>query len=165
MCHRRVEGRHVTPDGLVVLLQGNGVELLLALGRRLHRGKNRNAILGVELLDQLPAVPLFVRDQKEVPSEDGACQMGQPVSRLRDRRVGVGGQGDERFFRRLVLGIEGADGFTVVVFLGYEGVLHGLAGVRFEVLAFSCKKRGFCPSCAGRRMAQMAAHLVEPVIP
>ena len=33
------------------------------------------------------------------------------------------------------------------------------------VLAFSCKKRGFCPSCAGRRMAQMAAHLVEQVIP
>ena len=33
------------------------------------------------------------------------------------------------------------------------------------LLAFSCKKRGFCPSCAGRRMAQMAAHLVEQVIP
>ena len=33
------------------------------------------------------------------------------------------------------------------------------------LLAFSCKKRGFCPSCAGRRMAQMAAHLVEEVIP
>src|SRR5438128_7032780 len=35
-----------------------------------------------------------------------------------------------------------------------------------EVLvAFSCKRRGFCPSCAGRRMAQTAAHLVERVIP
>ena len=33
------------------------------------------------------------------------------------------------------------------------------------LLAFSCKKRGFCPSCAGRRMAQQAAHLVEEVIP
>ena len=33
------------------------------------------------------------------------------------------------------------------------------------LLAFSCKQRGFCPSCAGRRMAQMAAHLVEQVIP
>src|SRR5262245_54157959 len=30
---------------------------------------------------------------------------------------------------------------------------------------FSCKRRGFCPSCAGRRMAQTAAHLVEQVIP
>jgi Transposase zinc-binding domain len=29
----------------------------------------------------------------------------------------------------------------------------------------SCKRRGFCPSCAGRRMAQIAAHLVEQGIP
>ena len=28
-------------------------------------------------------------------------------------------------------------------------------------LAFSCKTRGFCPACAGRRMAQRAAHLKE----
>jgi len=33
------------------------------------------------------------------------------------------------------------------------------------LLAFSCKRRGFCPSCAGRRMAQTVAHLVEQVIP
>jgi hypothetical protein len=33
------------------------------------------------------------------------------------------------------------------------------------LLPFSCKRRGFCPSCAGRRMAQMAAHLVERVLP
>src|SRR5262245_13795276 len=33
------------------------------------------------------------------------------------------------------------------------------------LLAFSCERRGFCPSCAGRRMAQTAAHLVECVIP
>ena len=33
------------------------------------------------------------------------------------------------------------------------------------LLAFSCKRRGFCASCAGRRMAQTAAHLVERVIP
>ena len=33
------------------------------------------------------------------------------------------------------------------------------------LLAFSCKGRGFCPSCAGRRMAQAAAHLVKCVIP
>src|SRR5215468_203327 len=30
---------------------------------------------------------------------------------------------------------------------------------------YNCKRRGFCPSCAGRRMAQMAAHLVEQVVP
>jgi hypothetical protein len=33
------------------------------------------------------------------------------------------------------------------------------------LLPFSCKRRGFCPSCAGRRMAQTAAHLVARVIP
>src|SRR5215468_9760767 len=33
------------------------------------------------------------------------------------------------------------------------------------LVPFRCKRRGFCPSCAGRRMAQMAAHLVEQVIP
>jgi hypothetical protein len=33
------------------------------------------------------------------------------------------------------------------------------------LLPFSCKRRGFCPSCAGRRMAQTAAHLVECVMP
>src|SRR6266566_2647099 len=33
------------------------------------------------------------------------------------------------------------------------------------LVPFSGKRRGFCPSCAGRRMAQMAAHLVEQVMP
>ena len=33
------------------------------------------------------------------------------------------------------------------------------------VVALSCKGRGVCPSCNGRRMAQTAAHLVDHVIP
>jgi hypothetical protein len=33
------------------------------------------------------------------------------------------------------------------------------------VVAFSCKGRGVCRSCNGRRMAQTAAHLVDRVIP
>ena len=52
------------------------------------------------------------------------------------------------------------------------GVLaHGFARVRcgacgFErLLPFSCKGRGFCPSCGGRRMAERAAHLVDHVLP
>jgi hypothetical protein len=32
-------------------------------------------------------------------------------------------------------------------------------------VAFSCKRRGFCPSCIGRRMADFAAHLVDRVVP
>ncbi len=34
-----------------------------------------------------------------------------------------------------------------------------------KLVAFSCKRRGFCPACGGRRMAETAAHLVEHVIP
>jgi len=34
-----------------------------------------------------------------------------------------------------------------------------------KLVAFSCKRRGFCPSCGARRMSQTAAHLVEHVIP
>jgi hypothetical protein len=33
------------------------------------------------------------------------------------------------------------------------------------LVAFSCKKRGFCPSCGARRMAETAAHLVDHVLP
>jgi hypothetical protein len=52
------------------------------------------------------------------------------------------------------------------------GVLaHGFARLRcgecaFERLVpFSCKGRGFCPSCGGRRMTESAARLVDHVLP
>jgi Putative transposase/Transposase zinc-binding domain len=52
------------------------------------------------------------------------------------------------------------------------GVLaHGFLRLRCaecaheKLLAFSCKRRGFCPSCGARRMAETAAHLVDHVIP
>ena len=39
-------------------------------------------------------------------------------------------------------------------------------GCGHEVLvAFSCKARGVCPSCAARRMCNEAAHLVDRVLP
>jgi hypothetical protein len=34
-----------------------------------------------------------------------------------------------------------------------------------RLLAFSCKRRGFCPSRLGRRMSDVARHLVERVLP
>ena len=34
-----------------------------------------------------------------------------------------------------------------------------------RLVPFSCKRRGFCPSCGGRRMADTAAHLVDRVWP
>ena len=52
------------------------------------------------------------------------------------------------------------------------GILaHGFLRVRCadcaheKLVAFSCKRRGFCPSCGARRMAESAAHLVDHVIP
>jgi ribosomal protein S27E len=52
------------------------------------------------------------------------------------------------------------------------GILaHGFLRLRCEdcahekLVAFSCKRRGFCPSCGSRRMTETAAHLVEHVIP
>jgi hypothetical protein len=72
-----------------------------------------------------------------------------------------------------------ADGAGLPEFIAREfrefltcGVLaHGFARVRCErcafehLLPFSCKGRGFCPSCGGRRMTERAAHLVDDVIP
>ena len=34
-----------------------------------------------------------------------------------------------------------------------------------KLVAFSCKKRGLCPSCGGRRMCDTAAHLVDNIFP
>jgi hypothetical protein len=52
------------------------------------------------------------------------------------------------------------------------GVLgNGFIRVRCEkcgferAVAYSCKGRGFCPSCTGRRMADTAARLVDDVFP
>ena len=48
---------------------------------------------------------------------------------------------------------------------------HGFLRVRCEgchhehLVAFSCKRRGFCPSCGARRMAETAALLVDDVLP
>ncbi len=48
---------------------------------------------------------------------------------------------------------------------------HGFLRVRCEschaehLVAFSCKRRGFCPSCGARRMAESAALLVDEVFP
>jgi len=36
---------------------------------------------------------------------------------------------------------------------------------REHLVPFSCKGRGFCPSCGGRRMTERAGHLVDAVLP
>ncbi len=56
-------------------------------------------------------------------------------------------------------------------FLTCGALGRGFARVRCEtcaferLVAFSCKGRGWCPSCGGRRMAERAAHLVDHVLP
>lgn len=52
------------------------------------------------------------------------------------------------------------------------GILaHGFLRLQCEdcklekLVAFSCKKRGFCSSCGGRRMSESAAHLIDEVFP
>ena len=52
------------------------------------------------------------------------------------------------------------------------GILaHGFLRAKCEscnnehLVAFSCKRRGFCPSCGGRRMSESAIHLVDEVLP
>ena len=48
---------------------------------------------------------------------------------------------------------------------------HGFLRVRCEnchhekLVAFSCKRRGFCPSCGARRTVESAALLVDEVLP
>lgn len=65
-------------------------------------------------------------------------------------------------------------GFVLAEFEDYLrcGLLeHGFLrvkckGCRYEhLVAFSCKRRGFCPSCGARRMIETSAHLVDHVFP
>ena len=67
----------------------------------------------------------------------------------------------------------GLPGFVEETFEHYLrcGILaHGFARVscptcRDDLLvAWSCRRRGLCPSCSGRRMADTAAHLVDRVL-
>ena len=47
---------------------------------------------------------------------------------------------------------------------GFARLLCQDCGER-RLVAFSCKGRGFCPSCTGRRMNATAANLIERVLP
>ena len=62
---------------------------------------------------------------------------------------------EEEFRRYLTCGL---------LCFGFARALCTRGPQRF-VVAFSCKRRGVCPSCNGRHMAQTAAHLVDHVIP
>jgi hypothetical protein len=59
----------------------------------------------------------------------------------------------------------------VEAFLRCGILAHGFVRLACEachearLVAFSCKRRGFCPGCIGRRMSERAAHLVDNVLP
>ncbi len=79
---------------------------------------------------------------------------------LREAADGTDGGGLPRFVER-----------EFQEFLTCGALSRGFARVRCEgcaferLVPFSCKRRGFCPSCGGRRMAEQAAHLVDHVLP
>jgi hypothetical protein len=83
----------------------------------------------------------------------GALETFLAVSRERDRVV-------PRFVEREFRG-----------FLECGILAHGFLRVHCDacrldrLVPFSCKGRGFCPSCGGRRMADTAAHLADLVLP
>ena len=85
-----------------------------------------------------------VREELE-PFLARACESGAPVARFVEREIRA----------YLDCGIL-ASGFLRV---------HCDDCSCDRLVAFSCKGRGFCPSCGGRRMADTAAHLVERVLP
>jgi hypothetical protein len=86
---------------------------------------------------------------------------------------------DEHLETFLDAAAQHADGHRLPKFVEQEfrdfltcGVLaHGFARLRcgdcaFERLVpFSCKVRGFCPSCGGRRMTECAVRLVDGILP
>ena len=64
-----------------------------------------------------------------------------------------------------------AEGVSLLTFLECGILAHGFLRLRRaecaheKLVAFSCKRREFCPSCGAQRMVETAAHLVEHVIP
>ena len=83
----------------------------------------------------------------------------------------------EQHWPQFLEGAEAQGGLPRFVVREFEeylrcGILeHGLVQLACRgcgqelVVGFSCKRRGFCPSCLGRRMADVAAHLVDEVLP
>jgi hypothetical protein len=77
---------------------------------------------------------------------------------LAEVRARGGGEGLPRFVEKELRAFLGCG----VMASGFARFCCGGCG-REILVAFSCKGRGFCPSCCGRRMAVLAAHLVDGV--
>ena len=100
--------------------------------------------------------------QPRQPRQTALWQTVQGHWRGFEGRVGPSG-GERRIPRFVDVGMRR--------FLSCGSLASGFARLRCNgchdemLVAFSCKVRGLCPSCDGRRMAEQAAHLVDEVIP
>jgi hypothetical protein len=78
---------------------------------------------------------------------------------LAEARLRGGGEGLPRFVEREL------PEFVTCGSMARGFARFRCAGCKRELLvAFSCKGRGFCPACCGRRMGALAAHLVDGVL-
>jgi hypothetical protein len=93
--------------------------------------------------------------EKEVLYQVIAEHLETFLERVREERGDLPEYVIQEFYRYLECGI---------LACGFARCSCETCGKSFAV-GFSCKKRGFCPSCIGRRMADTAAHLVDNVIP
>ena len=93
--------------------------------------------------------------EKEVLYQVVAEHLETFLERLRSEGHELPGHVVQEFYRYLECGI---------LAHGFARCACETCGKSFSV-GFSCKGRGFCPSCIGRRMADTAAHLVDNVIP
>ncbi|MGF1468571.1 MAG: transposase [Sandaracinaceae bacterium] len=105
--------------------------------------------------------PTYIRRRPEETTLHGAVHRSLPTWLVeRDAREMHGGSALPRVVRREL------DGF-----LKCGRLEHGFARFRCgacgtdRLVALTCKGRGFCPSCMGRRMVRGAAHLVDHVLP
>jgi hypothetical protein len=102
-----------------------------------------------------PVAPAYERHRPEETVLYGVVQseLESFLARVRDRPL-------PRFVEREFRGFLECG----ILAHGFLRVHCGACG-RDRIVAFSCKGRGFCPSCLGRRMADTAAHLVDRVLP
>ncbi|MFT6331257.1 MAG: hypothetical protein ACJAYN_003207 [Bermanella sp.] len=61
--------------------------------------------------------------------------------------------------RESLMSILNASDWNTVFFVSVVNYHHE------HLVVFSCKRRGFCPSCGARRLAETAALLVDDVLP
>jgi hypothetical protein len=86
---------------------------------------------------------------------------------VRDRLATFLASAEERYERPLPRYVENElRGYLKCGIFSYGFVrCHCDACGKDMLVAFSCKNRGVCPSCAARRMCNGAAHLVDRVLP